>query len=70
MKLDSVFIKNYLKSKFNGTYDISWITNMSNITEVFGSVEDWDICVSGSNNLPFFCFFNFLRKRFCKLCIF
>lgn len=51
MKLDSVFIKNYLKSKFNGTYDISWITNMSNITEVFGSVEDWDICVSGSNNL-------------------
>lgn len=49
MKLDSVFIKNYLKSKFNGTYDISWITNMSNITEVFGSVEDWDICVSGNN---------------------
>lgn len=49
MKLDSVFIKNYLKSKFNGTYDIEWNKNILNITEVFGSVEDWDICVSGDN---------------------
>ena len=49
MKLDSIFIKNYLKSKFNGTYDIEWNNNISNITEVFGSVEDWDICVSGNN---------------------
>lgn len=51
MTLDSVFIKNYLKSKFNGTYDIEWNNNISNITEVFGSVEDWDICVSGNDNL-------------------
>ena len=49
MKLDSVFIKNYLKNKFNGTYDIEWNNNISNIKEVFGSVEDWDICVSGNN---------------------
>ena len=49
MKLDSVFIKNYLKSKFNGTYDIRWNMNILNITEVFGSVKDWDICVSGNN---------------------
>lgn len=47
MKLDSVFIKNYLKSKFNGTYDISWNRNISNITEVFGSIEDWDFAFQG-----------------------
>ena len=62
MKLDSVFIKNYLKNKFNGTYDISWNTNILNITEVFGSIEDWDICVSGSNNLEH----SFAFSIFCK----
>lgn len=62
MKLNSVFIKNYLKNKFNGTYDISWNTNISNITEVFDSVEDWDICVSGNNNLDH----SFAFSIFCK----
>lgn len=66
MKLDTVFIKNYLKNKFNGTYDISWNTNILNITEVFDSVEDWDICVSGNNNLDHsFAFSIFCKKRFC-----
>ena len=34
MKLDSVFIKNYLKNKFNGTYDIEWNNNISNIKRI------------------------------------
>jgi hypothetical protein len=62
MKLDSVFIKNYLKSKFNGTYDISWNRNISNITEVFGSIEDWDICISGNNLIDH----SFAFSIFCK----
>lgn len=62
MNLDFAFIKKYLKSKFNGTYDISWKMNISNITEVFGSIEDWNICVSGSNNLDH----SFAFSIFCK----
>ena len=62
MKLDSVFIKNYLKNKFNGTYDISWNRNISNITEVFGSIEDWDICISGNNLIDH----SFAFSIFCK----
>ena len=62
MKLDSVFIKNYLKNKFNGNYDISWNTNISNITEVFDSVEDWDICISGNNLIDH----SFAFSIFCK----
>jgi hypothetical protein len=62
MNLDFAFIKNYLKRKFNGTYDISWKTNISNITEVFGSIEDWDICISGNNLIDH----SFVFSIFCK----